>query len=116
MTRDENDRRAISGCQFPLEFQATRVRQLQVQDQASGRIRFFGFQEFRGRPKCGYPKSHGGQEAGQRFAYTIVVIHYKHDGIVGVHCGPLNWRGIVKQTVARALRWMRRPGGREVNR
>jgi hypothetical protein len=100
MTGDENDRRTVSVRQFPLEFQATRVRKLQVQDQASGRIGFFGFQEFRSGPECDYSKSHGCYQAGQRFAYSIVVIHHEDDGVVRVHCISLGLSGIVKQTLA----------------
>jgi hypothetical protein len=47
-------RRTVSVRQFPFEFQATRVRKLQVQDQASWRIGFFGFQEFSSGPECDY--------------------------------------------------------------
>ena len=57
MTRNENDRRRISGCQLLLEFKAADARKLQVQDQAGGGIGLFGFQEFRSRTKCGHSKS-----------------------------------------------------------
>ena len=100
MTRDENDRRAIHGCKFPLEFETVDVRKLQVQDQACGRIWLLGFQEIRSGPIRDYSQSHGGYQAGQRLAYSVVVIHHEDDGVVRVHCIPLDLSGIVKQTVA----------------
>ena len=61
------------------------ARKLQVQDQACRDIRFFGFQKFRSRSENCHSQSHGGNEAGQRFPYTIVVIHHEDNGALGIH-------------------------------
>ena len=97
MTRDENNWQRLSGDQLLLEFEAAGTRKLQVQDQACGGIGLFGFQKLRSRSKDSHSKSRGGNEAGQRFPYPMIVIHHEDNGAVGVHDATPAWTGRVKE-------------------
>jgi len=58
------------------------------------------FQEFGSRAEDRYSKSSGGNESGERFSYTMVVIHHEDNWAVGVHDAKPALAGRVKEKMA----------------
>jgi hypothetical protein len=92
MTCDENNRRTVSGCQFPLEYQATRVPE--VPDPV---FRIPGIPQPTQMRLLEVPRTISG--------WTALRVHdSRHPPRRRwgrrVHCTPLDLSGIVKQTVA----------------
>ena len=96
----ENDRRMVPLRDLPLQVEAVDIRQLDIENEARGNVRFFRADVLTGRSERHGAHTVRRQELSERLSDTRIVIHDDYDMVVRRHCAAFTSTGNVKMNFA----------------